>query len=292
MVDAGGDLVRVTATSDTDLFWALRGGGGDFGIVVAMEFALFGAPEIYGGRLLWPIEHASAVLRAFRVAAERAPRELTMWAQIFHVPPLEQLPAEIRGRSFVAVALAHLGPADEAEALLTGLRAAAPVEIDTLGPTVPSALGTVSDEPTAPSPSMDHSMLLDGFDDAAIGRLLAVTADRRRCPLVVVQIRSLSGAIADHLPTHGAAGSVDEPYLLGAIGIPVTPEVTAAIPVAFDAIDAALASTRADRLIPNFVGTHQDPAVAYPPADLERLRRIKRERDPKGVIRSNRPVLG
>ncbi len=292
LVDAGGDLVRVTEAADPDLFWALRGGGGDFGIVVAIDIALFGAPEIYGGRLLWPIEHAPAVLRAFRAAAERAPSRLTMWAQIFHVPPLPQLPEAIRGRSFVAVALAHLGSADEAEALLAGLRAAAPVELDTVGAVVPSGIGAVSDEPTAPSPSLDHSLLLDGFDDAAIGRLLAVTADRRRCPLVVVQIRSLGGAIAEDAATHGAAGSVAQPYLLSAIGIPVTPEIAAAVPVAFDAIDAALADCRSERLIANFVGTLQDSGAAYPPDALARLRRIKRERDPNGVIRSNRPVLG
>ena len=87
IVDADGELVRVTADSDPDLFWALRGGGGDFGIMIAAEVALHPAAEVYGGRLMWPIEHAPEVLRAFQQVTASAPDELTVWFHLLRFPP-------------------------------------------------------------------------------------------------------------------------------------------------------------------------------------------------------------
>ncbi|HET6939373.1 MAG TPA: FAD-dependent oxidoreductase, partial [Nocardioides sp.] len=113
LVDPSGDLVTVTRTSDPDLFWALRGGGGDFGIVVSIELALMLAPSIYGGKIMWPVEHAAAVLKAFRDLALTAPDELTVWGHVYHFPPLPDLPEPIRGQSFVGVAVTHLGTAAE-----------------------------------------------------------------------------------------------------------------------------------------------------------------------------------
>lgn len=92
IVDADGELVRVTADSDPDLFWAIRGGGGDFGIITAAEVALHPAATIYGGRLMWPIEHAPEVLRAFQTVTAAAPDELTVWFHLLRFPPLPEIP--------------------------------------------------------------------------------------------------------------------------------------------------------------------------------------------------------
>ena len=93
-----GELVHVTRASDPELFWALRGGGGDFGIVVRVEIALFPAPELYGGQLLWPVEHAPAVLRAFRDLSLVAPRELTHVGARAALPADWTCPEPMRGR--------------------------------------------------------------------------------------------------------------------------------------------------------------------------------------------------
>ena len=97
VVDADGQLQHVTRSSDPDLFWALRGGGGDFAVVVRMEIALFEAPQMYGGQLLWPVEHAAAVLRAFRDLSLVAPRELSLWAHVMHFPPIPDVPEPCAG---------------------------------------------------------------------------------------------------------------------------------------------------------------------------------------------------
>lgn len=292
VVDAEGELVHVTRLSDPDLFWALRGGGGDFGIVVRVELALFDAVEMYGGQLLWPVEHAPAVLRAFRDLALVAPRELSVWAHVQHFPPLPEIPEPLRGRSFVNVTAINLGDRLRTEMLLWPLRDAAPVELDLMGPVTPGTVAAVAAEPDDPMPALEHSLLLDGLDDADLDALCAAVTDPRTCPLMVVQIRGLGGAFAEEPAGGGAVRPVAEPFQLFAAGVPMVPELAAAIPHGFAAIDAAVGHRAVAHRMPNFTPVGGDDAAGYDAARLARLRAIKLERDPSGVIRSNKPVLG
>ena len=109
LVDGLGRLRRASATEDPELFWAVRGGGGDFGIITRMEVALHPAPEVYGGRMLWPIEQMGDVLRTFKAVTEVAPNELTIWYHTYQFPPLPEIPEPIRGKGFAAIAVAYLG---------------------------------------------------------------------------------------------------------------------------------------------------------------------------------------
>ena len=123
LVDAQGRQRTVTQENDPDLFWALRGGGGDFGIITAIEIRLLPGFHLYGGRMLWPLEKMPEVLRAFREVTDAAPEQLTLWFHTYQFPPMPELPEEIRGKSFTSVAVAHLGSAEQAEELLAPLRA-------------------------------------------------------------------------------------------------------------------------------------------------------------------------
>ena len=109
MVDGLGRLRRVSATEDPELFWALRGGGGDFGIITRMEVALHPAPEVYGGRLLWPVEQMGEVLRTFRAVTESAPEELTVWYHTYQFPPFPEIPSPSAARRSPSIAVAYLG---------------------------------------------------------------------------------------------------------------------------------------------------------------------------------------
>jgi hypothetical protein len=291
VVTAAGELVRVTASSDPDLFWALRGGGGDFGVVVRAELALFEAPEMYGGQLLWPIEHGPAVLRAFRDLALSAPRELTVWAHLQHFPPLPDVPEPLRGRSFVRVATVYVGAAVAAQHLLAPLITSAPLELDLLGPVTPSVLASVAAEPTEPMPGIETSVLLDGLDDAAIDALCATASDPRTTPLMLVQLRGLGGAFADEPAVPSAVRRVAEPFQLFALGVPVVPELAAAIPHGLAAVEGAVAHLASGHRMPNFIPVGGADAAGYDAARLARLRAVKAARDPQGVIRSNKPVV-
>jgi FAD/FMN-containing dehydrogenase len=290
VVTPDGELVRVTASSDPDLFWALRGGGGDFGVVVSAELALFDAPEMYGGQLLWPIEHAPAVLRAFRGLAVSAPRELAVWAHLQHFPPIPDVPEPLRGRSFVRVATVYVGSADAARHLLAPLMTSAPVEMDLLGPVTPAGLAAVAAEPTEPMPGIEASRLLDGLDDTAIDALCATAGDPHTTPLMLVQLRGLGGAFADEPAVPSAVRRVTEPFQLFALGVPMVPELAEAIPHGIAAVEGAVAHLTSGHRMPNFVPVGGSDAGGYDAGRLERLRRIKAERDPRGVIRSNKPV--
>ena len=166
LVDGLGRCRRLSATEDPELFWAVRGGGGDFGIITRLEVALHPAPAVYGGRFMWPLEQMGEVLRTFRRATQVAPEELTTWFHVYSFPPLPELPEPIRGKAFAAVAVAFIGSRDEAEPHLAAYRAIPGMAMDLVGEVPLSALGSIADEPTDPTPGMQRSHLLEDLDDA------------------------------------------------------------------------------------------------------------------------------
>ncbi len=157
LVDGLGRLRRVSATEDPELFWAVRGGGGDFGIITRMEVALHPAPEVYGGRMLWPIEQMGDVLRTFKAVTEEAPDELTIWYHTYQFPPLPEIPEPIRGKGFAAIAVAYLGNRADAEELLAPFRALPGLAMDLMGEVPLAELGSIADEPTDPMPALQRS---------------------------------------------------------------------------------------------------------------------------------------
>src|SRR5919202_4012790 len=98
LVTADGRFVRATADHEAELFWALRGGGGNLGVVTAMEFRLYEEPAVYAGMLLWPAQSAREVLGAWLEWTRTVPEAVTTSARILHVPPLPDLPEVVRGR--------------------------------------------------------------------------------------------------------------------------------------------------------------------------------------------------
>ena len=292
LVDATGELRRVTAATDADLFWAVCGGGGDFGIITALEFDLYPAPHVYGGRLMWPIEMAYPVLKAFQQITATAPDELTLWTHLLRFPPLPELPEFLRGGSFVSVEATFLGSADEAEQLLAPLRNIPAMHFDSMGTVSVDRLGDICAEPVDPMPASDYSSLMTDFDDDALAALLAEVGHQATTPLMIVQIRHLGGALARGRAADGPSGAVTQPYQLFALGVPMSPELAAALELAFTGLQVALDGHLSDRTLFTFLGSDADPSRAFEADALERLRAIKRTVDPDGVIRSNRPVLG
>ncbi len=291
LVDPRGQKVRVTRDSDPDLFWALRGGGGDFGIVTAMQIVLHPAPQLYGGRLLWPIGQAAPVLRAFRQVAVSAPRRFSIWAHLYQFPPFPEVPEPLRGKAFASVAVAYLGPAEEAEQLLAPVRAVAEPTMDLMGEVPLAELGSIADEPVDPIPAIEHSMLLNHLDDDAIDALVEAAGEGSGSAVAIVQIRPLGGAIATPHPDKGAAGHIEQPFQLFCVGIPAAPGLAEAIVASLQRIDGSLRGAGSVLRLPNFLGREQERFSCWTPTALVRLREIKQQRDPQGTIRSNRPVL-
>ena len=151
LVTADGELVRADAENHPDLFWALRGGGGNFGVVTAIEFAVHPVDELYAGALFFPFERASEVLHTWTELLPTLPDELMSWASLIHFPPMPDVPAFARGRSFAVVMGAHLGSEAEGRALLAPLRELGPVR-DTFAMVPPVVLGDLAMDPLDPLP--------------------------------------------------------------------------------------------------------------------------------------------
>jgi hypothetical protein len=291
LVDARGEVQRVTAASDPELLWALRGGGGDFGIVTAMEIELHPVTHLYGGRLMWPIEMAFPVLSAFSAITNEAPDELTLWAHLLRFPPMPMVPEPLRGRAFVSIDVTFLGSAEQAEQLLEPLRQIPAQFSDSLATVPLSELGGIAAEPVDPMPTAELSGLLHSFDRNAVGRLLSVAGARVDSPFAVVQIRHLGGALSRATEEDGPAGAIVEPYQLFCLGVPMSRELAAAIEGAFASVEEALAGHLTGRTFFNFLADSDDPSRAFSAEALGRLAEVKRRVDPRGTIRSNRPVL-
>jgi FAD binding domain len=287
VVTADGELMHVTRESDPDLFWALRGSGGDFAIVISIELELLPAAEIQGGRMMWPIEHARAVLRAFAETTAYAPDELSLWAWVLHYPDVPMVPEEVRGQSFAVVDCTFLGSADDAAKLLAPLRAVAEPLSDTVAPITLRELGSIAQEPEDPMPGLLKTVLLSGFEDAAIDALLEVAAPGS--PLFAFEVRHLAGALARPDKSQGAAGVIDEPYLLLFGGFVPDPALGPVIGAAIERVQTAMAPWITGRALPNFSTSEPNEAL-YPAATHDRLVTIKQAADPAGTIRGNHPV--
>ncbi|MCA2220670.1 FAD-binding oxidoreductase [Nonomuraea aurantiaca] len=269
-VDAAGDRVRVTAESDPDLFWALRGGGGDFALVTSLEFGLNPAPELFGGRMMWPVERAREVFDAFAETTAEAPEELTLWFDLLKFPGAP---------GFVAVDATFLG--EHPGALLRRFDRIGGLISDTRRPTPVAELGSICAEPTDPSPGSGRFELLTGLEGVA-DVLLGAPID----PLISVQVRHLGGALARPAEGGGAVGHLAEPYSVYMFGRP-TPDTAERI----TDLTKALVPHTSGRKTYTMLTQGERAASAFPASTLARLRDLKRARDPHGVIRANFPVL-
>ncbi|MFF0637407.1 FAD-binding oxidoreductase [Nocardia sp. NPDC004151] len=277
IIDADGRAQRVTADSDPDLFWALRGGGGDFGIVTALEFELFPLPQLYGGRVMWPAERAREVFDLFTELTTGAPDELSVWLQRYQIPGAAPT---------IALDFAFLGDPAEGRHRTARIDSLDGVIADTRGPLTPAEIGRITTEPTDPSPSLSRGELLTDVDDAVVKTLV----EEPVAPLLNIQIRRLGGALARNPADGGARGPVTEPYALHLLGLGL-PHLLGDIEKRFGELIDALGSHLAGTKPYTFLVPGESAAAAFDPQTLARLRAIKRVRDPHNVIRANFPVL-
>ncbi len=290
LVDGLGRVRHVSAEEDPELFWALRGGGGDFGIITRLELRLHPVPQVYGGRLLWPVEQMDEVLRAFAEVTAAAPPELSVWFHAYRFPPFPEVPEPLRGRAFASVAVAFIGDGAECEPHLAAFRRLPVPVLDLVGDVPLAALGTIADEPVDPTPSIEWSTLLTSLDDDLLEHLVATVGADSGSPLAVVQLRHLGAAFSSRVEGQGAAGHVEEPFQLFAVGIPGTPELGRAIEASLGRLEVATARWSTGRALLNFVGAHGDTSRCWTSEVRERLGAVKRACDPLDTLRSNRPV--
>lgn len=286
VVTGDGRFLRVDASHDPDLFWALRGGGGSFGVVTALEFRLYPITEVYAGVLFFPIERAEEVLMAWRDWLPSVPDGVTSVGRLLRFPPLPELPPGLRGQSFVVVEAACQLPELYAAALLAPLRALGPA-VDTFTTTPASELGRLHMDPEGPTPAHGDGMLLGELPPEAIRAFVAAGGEA----LLSLELRHLGGALAPGRSVGGGAvDGLDAAFALFAVGI--TPDAAA-----MAAVRAAVARAQ-DRMGPwsngraylNFAEQPSSGEALFGGSTHERLRRVKAAYDPADVVRANHPV--
>jgi hypothetical protein len=195
LVTADGRLRHVTPETEPDLFWAVRGGRDNFGVVTSIECELFPQPRFHGGGLWFALERMREVLPAWRNWASALPDEATTSIAAQRLPPLPVLPEPLRGASVLHVRFVHLGPAAEGERLIAPLRKLAPTLLDTVAETPYTAIATVHMDPAEPLPYFERSAMLRDLPDEAIAALLEVAGPGADWPLFGVELRALGGAM-------------------------------------------------------------------------------------------------
>ena len=158
VVTADGRLRRIDAEHDAELFWALRGGGGSFAIVTALEFRLYPISEVYAGVLFFPIERAEEVLQAWREWVDTVPEAVTSIGRLLKFPPLPELPPHLSGQAYVVVEATCILDASQAEQLLAPLRALGPA-IDTFRVTPVEELSALHMDPDGPVPGHGDGLI-------------------------------------------------------------------------------------------------------------------------------------
>ena len=287
VVTASGDFVRTDWANEPDLFWALRGGGGSFGIVTAIEFNLFPIEEVYAGILWFPVDRATEILKAWRAWTDDLPDEMTSVGRILQFPPIPEIPEPVRGQSFVVVQAIWSGDEHaDGERLLEPLRALGPV-MDTVASIPVQELSRLHMDPEGPAPGTGDGGMLDDVDDHLIDLFVEHVVGT---PILSAEIRHLGGAVARRSSQHGAIDAWEAPYLMYAVGIAPTPEASEAVDVAVAGLRGMLAPWEAEHTYLNFAETRRKASALFSSASYHRLRRIKAIVDPIDLIRSNHPI--
>jgi hypothetical protein len=288
VVTADGSHRRATAEHEADLFWALRGGGGSFGIVTAMEFRLFPVTEVHAGVLFFPVERAEEVLQAWRCWLPSLPNEVTSVGRILRFPPLPDLPPHLSGKSYVVVEAVFQLPAAEADALLTPLRALGP-NLDTVCPTPVAALSALHMDPDGPVPAWGDGMLLDELPEHAVSEFVRSAEGAGRA-LLSTELRHLDGALRPGREGGGAVDGLAAGFALFAVGITPDAEAVRAVKAGTDAVHHAMAPWSTGRCYLNFAERSKSGAALFGEAVHRRLVEVKASYDPADLIRSNHPV--
>jgi FAD/FMN-containing dehydrogenase len=287
VVTADGEIRTATHDSEPDLFWALRGGGGNFGVVTALEFELYPVEEVYAGALFFPFERAEEVLKAWLAWTADVPEEVTSVGRMLQFPPLEVVPEPVRGKSFAVVEAVFLGSEVDGRELTRPLRELGPA-MDTFAMVPPVGIADLHMDPREPVPGATDHSLLGELPERAIEELVIAVGPESGSTLVSVELRHTGGALARAEEGSGAVATLPGSFASFAVGI-ATPEIAAKTEADLARFAAATRPYEAGHYL-NFV-EHTTPAESFfPPAVAERLQAVRETYDPERLLQANHEI--
>jgi FAD/FMN-containing dehydrogenase len=295
MVTAEGELLRASEDQNADLFWALRGGGGNFGVVTELELALHPVgPTVLGGPVFYPGDHAAEVLAGWRDAVAGAPDELTTVIDLTTAPAAPFLPEDLHGKKIVILAVCWAGPLEEGEEVVRPLRALGTPLVDLLGPIPYVALQQLVDPMyAAGAANYFTSAFLDELPDSAVETF--ADAHRRSAGLPAaceLHVHQLGGAMARMAPGATAFSQRQSPYLINCIARTPTAEGFEANRTWARGTRDSMARFGPGQMYVNFTGEGDEDKVraSYPAETYARLAAVKAHYDPGNRFRFNQNI--
>jgi FAD/FMN-containing dehydrogenase len=284
VVTADGELLEVDEDNHPDLFWALRGGGGNFGVATRLLFRLHEIDEVVGGMLMLPA--SAEVITGLLAAAEAAPDELSIIANIAKAPPMPFVPAEHHGKPIVMALMVYAGDVEAGQRAIAPIRALATPLADMVRPI---RYPEMYDGPEGPRPAVDAgtNVLVDGLAPGAAEAILE-HLETSTAQMAGAQLRVLGGAMARVPDDATAFGHRGAKMMVNVAAMHATPEEGPEHKAWVSSLATALADGAAGAYV-GFLGDAGDQGVrrAYPPATLERLAAVKRQYDPDNIFHRN-----
>jgi FAD binding domain len=287
VVGADCEAWHADAEEDPELFWALRGGGGGFAVVISVELELLEIPEVYAGALFFDLERAAEVLHAWDEWTATVPEEMASVGRLMQFPAIEEIPEPIRGRAFTVLEAIFIGGEAGGLELMAPLRELGP-GMNSLATVPPAGIAELHMDPPGPVRGVTDHMLLD-LTPRAIDDLLAVVGPESGSTLTSVELRHGGGALSRATPDAGALATLPGTHNMFAVASTPDPSLVAPARERLDQLTAALAPYDAGRFL-SFCERPTELSTAFPAATCKRLRETKAKYDPEGILRANHEV--
>jgi hypothetical protein len=285
-ITADGQLRRVSAAEDPEFFWALRGGGGGFGVVTAVEIELFPVTALVAGAAFWSWTHAEAVIDAWYDWTLGAPEEVSTSLRVMNLPDLPEIPPMLKGGPVVCVAGVALEAA-HAHDLLSPLRKIGEPVLDTWQDGGPELVPEVHMDPDEPGAFIGDHLLLAEPGREGIAEFVRMTGEGSGSPLIAAELRQLGGRLAVADPTGGVLNRLDARLAYMGAGVPELRGTPEEIIEHCDKVRAALGPWDTGRTAPGFVKGLDRPRGHLSEADVEAVERVRARVDPGGLFRGD-----
>jgi hypothetical protein len=290
LVTADGDLRTIDAENEPDLFWALRGGGGDYGIVTALRVGLVQLTDIYAGALIFPAEVGAAGVRAYRDWAAGVSEDVTSIIRFLRPPDIPDVPEFLRGKELLVIDAACIGDQAAGEAAIVPLREIGEPVLDTFGQIPTPGLCKIHMDPEQPVPGFGHHRVLRELSDEAIDAWVGAVGPGSGTPLLLSELRQLGGALGRPDPEGGALSHLDAGWVMYGVGMVMSPQMGEAVSAGLDRMHEAMEPWAAEGAYFNFADRACDTDAILPPDVCSRLADVKRQWDPDGRIFGNHAV--
>jgi FAD/FMN-containing dehydrogenase len=284
LVTADGEARTVDADNEPDLFWALRGGGGNFAVVIALHLDLVPVADAYGGAFLFPGAVGAEAVRIWRDWAAGVGENVTSVVRFLRPPDIPDVPEPLRGTPLLTIDGACIGSREEGEAAFAPLLEIGEPMMNTFDQVPPAALCRIHMDPEQPVPGLGHHRVLRELPDEAIEVFASMAGPDSGTPLLLTEIRQLGGALARPDENGGALSHLDAGFAMFGIGMPMTPELGQAIEAHHDRLHEAMEPWAADGGYFNFAERPCDADAILPPDVCARLADVKRQYDPDSRI--------